>query len=198
MIGVPPFGIERDDYFCTKDFPSESISIVILPMRTGGGDDLFMKFWTWKQENLPSITHAIRTAVAATVSVVIARLVQMPEAYWAAIATLVVMQSTLGATLTLSLDWIVATDIGASGVALEAKQKSKTVKVEMISIGVIITPTHYSSADCTAIARGRCLLLPLSRQDHRQQIEQRETKVTKFLSIRVESIRAFWLCHPGD
>jgi hypothetical protein len=28
------------------------------------------------------------------------------------------------------------------------------------------------------------------------QIEQKETKVTKFLSISVESIRAFWLCHP--
>ena len=120
MIDAPPFGIERDDYFCTKDFPSESISIVILPMRTGGGDDLFMKFWTWRQENLPSITHAIRTAVAATVSVVIARLVQMPEAYWAAIATLVVMQSTLGATLTLSLERIVATAVGASVGALEA------------------------------------------------------------------------------
>src|SRR5438270_11401902 len=79
-----------------------------------------MKFWTWKQENLPSITHAIRTAVAATVSVVIARLVQMPEAYWAAIATLVVMQSTLGATLTLSLERIVATAVGASVGALEA------------------------------------------------------------------------------
>src|SRR5205814_4444045 len=105
---------------CTKDFPSESISIVILPMRTGGGDDLFMQFWTWKQENLPSITHAIRTAVAATVSVLIARLVQMPKAYWAAIATLVVMQSTLGATLTLSLERIVATAVGASVGALEA------------------------------------------------------------------------------
>jgi hypothetical protein len=53
-----------------------------------------MKFWAWDEKNLPSITHAIRTAVAATVSVLIARLVQMPEAYWAAIATLVVMQST--------------------------------------------------------------------------------------------------------
>ena len=79
-----------------------------------------MQFWTWKQENLPSIIHAIRTAVAATVSVVIARLVQMPEAYWAAIATLVVMQSTLGATLTLSLERIVATAVGASVGALEA------------------------------------------------------------------------------
>jgi len=80
----------------------------------------FMKFWTWEKENLPSITHAIRTAVAATVSVIIARLVQMPEAYWAAIATLVVMQSTLGATLTLSIERIVATLVGASVGALEA------------------------------------------------------------------------------
>ena len=67
-------------------------------MRTGGEDDSFMKFWDWDKENLPSITHSIRTAVAATVSVIIAGLVHTPEAYWAAIATLVVMQSTLGAT----------------------------------------------------------------------------------------------------
>jgi uncharacterized membrane protein YccC len=79
-----------------------------------------MKFWTWDEKNLPSITHAVRTAVAATVSVIIARLVQMPEAYWAAIATLVVMQSTLGATLTLSIERIVATAVGASVGALEA------------------------------------------------------------------------------
>ena len=88
-------------------------------MRTGGEDDSLMKFWAWDKKNLPSITHAIRAAVAATVSVIIARLVQMPEAYWAAIATLVVMQSTLGATLTLSIGRIVATAVGASVGALE-------------------------------------------------------------------------------
>src|SRR5207302_8268638 len=79
-----------------------------------------MKFWVWNEKNLPSITHAIRTAAAATASVIIARLVQMPEAYWAAIATLVVMQSTLGATLTLSIERIVATAVGASVGALQA------------------------------------------------------------------------------
>jgi uncharacterized membrane protein YccC len=79
-----------------------------------------MKLWAWDEKNLPSMTHAIRTAVAATVSVIVARLVQMPEAYWAGIATLVVMQSTLGATLTLSLERIVATAVGASVGALEA------------------------------------------------------------------------------
>jgi uncharacterized membrane protein YccC len=89
-------------------------------MPTGGEDDSFMKFWTWEKENLPSITHSIRTAAAATVSVLIARLVHTPEAYWAAIATLVVMQSTLGATLTLSIERIAATALGASVGALEA------------------------------------------------------------------------------
>jgi uncharacterized membrane protein YccC len=47
----------------------------------------------------------------ATVSVIVARLVQMPEAYWSAIATLVVMQLTLGATLTLSIERVVATAV---------------------------------------------------------------------------------------
>ena len=89
-------------------------------MRTGSEDHSLMKFWAWDKKNLPSITHAIRAAVAATASVIIARLVQMPEAYWAAIATLVVMQSTLGATLTLSIGRTVATAVGASVGALEA------------------------------------------------------------------------------
>jgi uncharacterized membrane protein YccC len=91
-----------------------------LPMQSRSEDDPSMKLWAWDEKNLPSIAHAVRTAVAATASVLIARLVQMPEAYWAAIATLVVMQSTLGATLTISLERIVATAVGASVGALEA------------------------------------------------------------------------------
>ena len=79
-----------------------------------GDHDSAMKLWAWDEKNLPSITHAIRTALAATMSVLIARLLQLPEAYWAAIATLVIMQSTLGATLTLSIERIVATAVGAS------------------------------------------------------------------------------------
>jgi uncharacterized membrane protein YccC len=79
-----------------------------------------MKLSAWDKKNLPSIAHATRTAVAATMSGIIARVVQMPEAYWAAIATLVVMQSTLGAMLTLSVERIVATAVGASVGALEA------------------------------------------------------------------------------
>ena len=115
----------------------------------------FMKFWAWDKKNLPSITHAVRTAVAATMSVIIARLVQMPEAYWAAIATLVVMQSTLGATLTLSIERIVATAVGASVGALEAKFfEASLVALALVLLGLLsiafrLEKTAYRYASIT-------------------------------------------------
>jgi uncharacterized membrane protein YccC len=130
---------------------------VTLPIQTGNEDDLFMKLWAWDEKNLPSITHAIRTAVAATVSVIIARLVQMPEAYWAAIATLVVMQSTLGATLTLSIERIVATAVGASVGALEANYFGANliafalaiILLGLLSIAFRLEKTAYRYASIT-------------------------------------------------
>ena len=79
-----------------------------------------MKLWAVDEKNIPTLMHALRTAIAATASVLIARLIRLPEAYWSSIATLVVMQSTLGATITLSIERIVATAVGASIGAIEA------------------------------------------------------------------------------
>ena len=79
-----------------------------------------MKLWTWKRENLPSLSHAFRIAVAATISILLGRLVGLPEAYWAAIATVVVMQSPLGDTVPLAIERIVASALGASLGAIES------------------------------------------------------------------------------
>ena len=79
-----------------------------------------MKLWKWEPKNLPSVIHSIRTAIAATISLAVARLFGLPEAYWAAIATLVVMQSTLGATILISVERIAATALGALTRALLA------------------------------------------------------------------------------
>ena len=72
------------------------------------------------RENLPTRTHAVRTAVAAVVSLLVARLFRLPESYWAAISCLVVMQSTLGAALTISVHRGVGTAIGVVLGALAA------------------------------------------------------------------------------
>ena len=57
--------------------------------------------------------HAARTTVAALVSYLVARLFRLPESYWAAISTLVVMQSTLGAALPVSVQRFAGTFAGA-------------------------------------------------------------------------------------
>src|SRR6266852_3355094 len=133
----------------------------ILPKLVRWKDHVGMKLWAWDEKNLPSTMDAIRTAVAATASVIIARLVQMPEAYWAAIATLVVMQSTLGATLTLSLQRIVANAVGASVGALEANFFGANLvafAVAIVLIGLLSivfrlekTASRYASITLTII-----------------------------------------------
>ncbi len=70
--------------------------------------------WIRSGENPSTIKHSARTAVAAVLSLLVARLLRMPEAYWASISTLIVMQSTLGAALPISAQRFAGTALGAS------------------------------------------------------------------------------------
>src|SRR5271165_2530871 len=70
------------------------------------------------KENPATLTHSARTAVAAVVSLLVARLFRLPEAYWASITTLIVMQSTLGAALPISAQRFAGTAVGAAVAAV--------------------------------------------------------------------------------
>ncbi len=61
----------------------------------------------------PMLMHSIRTAVAAVVSLLVARVFRLPETYWSAISTLVITQSSLGAALKVSWQRFVGTLLGA-------------------------------------------------------------------------------------
>jgi len=81
-------------------------------MKTGAGS------LTWVDRNW--LKHSARTAVAAMVSLLVARLFTLPEAYWSAITTLIVMQSSLGAALGISVRRFAGTALGAAMGALLA------------------------------------------------------------------------------
>jgi len=70
------------------------------------------------KDNPLTIEHSARTAVAVVVSLFVARLFALSESYWAAITTLVVMQSTVGATLPVSARRLAGTALGAAVGAL--------------------------------------------------------------------------------
>src|SRR5271156_1259074 len=67
---------------------------------------------------LPSLEHLARTTVAAMLSLYLANLLRLPESYWAPITTLIVTQSTLGDTLTVSGQRFAGTAMGAVAGAL--------------------------------------------------------------------------------
>jgi len=97
----------------------------------------FVKLWKWQSESLPSLIHSLRTAIAATMSLAVAGLFGLPEAYWAAIATLVVMQSTLQAALQISVERIAATALGALAGALLATYFAQNFVVFAAAIFVL-------------------------------------------------------------
>jgi uncharacterized membrane protein YccC len=61
----------------------------------------------------PVLVHSVRTAVAAVVSLLVARLFGLPATYWAPITTLVITQSSLGAAFAVSSQRFIGTVLGA-------------------------------------------------------------------------------------
>jgi uncharacterized membrane protein YgaE (UPF0421/DUF939 family) len=104
--------------------------------------------------NLQALEHLVRTTVAAMVSLYVADLLKLPNPYWAAITALIVIQSTLGDTLTISGQRFVGTAIGAAAGALLATYFGPTVLVFGVGafvIGIICTALRLGRA-ATALA----------------------------------------------
>ena len=98
-------------------------------------------------ENVDAATYrskrsvaSIRTAVAAVGSLLIARFCRLPEPYWAAVTTIVVMQSTLGAAWTVSKERFAGTALGAAMGALltaYAEQNAAAFGAGVFVLGLI-------------------------------------------------------------
>jgi uncharacterized membrane protein YgaE (UPF0421/DUF939 family) len=61
----------------------------------------------------PVLVQAVRTTVAAVVSLLVARLCRLPATYWAPITTLVITQSSLGAAFAVSSQRFIGMVLGA-------------------------------------------------------------------------------------
>jgi uncharacterized membrane protein YccC len=70
--------------------------------------------WFIAKDNPPSVIYIAQTVVAAVMSYLIARWFRLPEAYWAPMSTLIVMQSTFCAAVPISVQYFAGTAIGAA------------------------------------------------------------------------------------
>jgi uncharacterized membrane protein YgaE (UPF0421/DUF939 family) len=81
--------------------------------------------------------HSTRTAVTAVVSLLVAQLFRLPESYWAPITTVVITQSSLGATLAVSWQRFIGTALGAAVGAILAAYFRPSVLVFAIGIFIL-------------------------------------------------------------
>lgn len=106
--------------------------------------------WTW----WPVLVHSARTAVAAVGSVLAARLFRLPETHWAAITTLVITQSSLGAALSVSWQRFVGTALGVVVGAIVASRFGPHVLVFGTSVFILGLLCAVVHSDRTAYRFG--------------------------------------------
>lgn len=108
----------------------------------------------WKAGGLE---HAVRTGLATAASFAVARLFALPEAYWAPITTLIVMQSTLGAAWRISKQRLIGTALGAAMGALMVSYFDRGIiafGLAVLALGLIcgmlrLDPSGYKFAGIT-------------------------------------------------
>jgi len=98
----------------------------------------------------PVLVHSVRTAVAAVVSVLVARLFRLPEAYWAPITTLVITQSSLGTALAVSWQRFLGNLLGAIVGAIVAGYFGPNLLVFGISIFILGLLSFLARSDRSA------------------------------------------------
>jgi uncharacterized membrane protein YccC len=82
------------------------------------------------------VLNSARTAAAAVVSLIVARLFRLPEAYWAPITTVVITQSSVDAALQVSCERFLGTVLGAGVGAIVASLFGPNIRV--FAAGVFI------------------------------------------------------------
>jgi len=126
------------------------------------------KWSEWaKSTGWPIFVHSVRTAVAAVLSVLIARLARLPEAYWSAVTTLVITQSSLGAALPISWDRFIGTALGSLAAAIVASYFAPSVPVYGVSIFLLgllvaVARSNRSAYRLGGVALTIVLLIPHS------------------------------------
>jgi hypothetical protein len=90
------------------------------------------------------LEHSARTAVTAVASMLAARVLKLPQTYWAPITTMVITQSSLGATLAVSWQRFIGTAVGAALGALVASHFGTYTLVFAASVSF----WEYFAQDC--------------------------------------------------
>lgn len=113
------------------------------------------------------VERSARTAVATLVSLLVARALRLPEAFWAPLTVVVITQSSLGAALSVSWSRLAGTALGATVGAVIASYFGPHALAFAIGVFVLgllsaVVRTDQSVYRIAVIALAIVLLVPRS------------------------------------
>jgi uncharacterized membrane protein YgaE (UPF0421/DUF939 family) len=108
----------------------------------------FFRF-VFGSSNFPAPVDVLRTAVAAVASLFLAELFRLPNGYWAAISCLIVMLSTAGSELAVSVQRWAGTALGAATGAAAVYllgSSAWSFGLSVLAIGLLCWAAHVDRA----------------------------------------------------
>jgi uncharacterized membrane protein YgaE (UPF0421/DUF939 family) len=158
--------------------------------------------WVIAKNNPPSVVHATQTAAAVVISLLTARLFRLPEAYWAPMATLIVMQTTFEAALPISVQYFAGTAVGAAVGAVadtyfHGNAWAFGVGVLMIGLLGVTLNVERSAFRYAGITLAIVMLVPRSASPHVVALH-RFLEVSTGLAIGLLMLALFPKIHLGS
>jgi uncharacterized membrane protein YccC len=106
--------------------------------------------------------HAIKTAIAAVLTILLYQLFNIPEGIWAAISAVIVMQANLGGSLSASRSRFLGTAIGASmGIACMSILGQSPWSVGIALVLAILLCSYFKLKESYRLASATVLLVML-------------------------------------
>jgi uncharacterized membrane protein YccC len=149
----------------------------------------------------PVLVHSVRTAVAALASLLVSRLFKLPQSYWAPITTLVIVQSSLGAALSVSWQRFVGTLLGAALGGFAASHFDPTplvfcVCVFLLGLLCALVRSDWSAYRFGGVALAIVLLVPRTGSASAWQVA-----LHRFAEVSIGIVVALifaWIWPEGD
>jgi uncharacterized membrane protein YccC len=101
--------------------------------------DLLASLQSLPRPSWRRLRQAIQTAVAAALAYLLARAFGLPQGYWAVITAMLVIQGSIGASLGLAIDRLVATLIGAAvgGALLALHIANERIALALLFLAIV-------------------------------------------------------------
>jgi uncharacterized membrane protein YccC len=156
------------------------------------------------KDNPSTLKHSIRTAAAAVVSLLVARLFHLPETYWAAISTLIVMQSNLGAALPISAQRFIGTAVGAIlggfvGMYFPANVAAFGVAVFIIGVVCAALKVERAAYRYASITLAIVMLVPRAANEWVVAMHRfLEVSIGIFVGLALSAVWPEWTSGPAE